>query len=134
MTYWLKLWGSGKGRYQPLPTDHLTFGKGGKPGVESGDRLVILGVGTNGKLLAIATATSGITLPGTSPDQPYRCASRLDLVCGNVDRAPAYTVIPGADQLRQWLKTPADHRTVSEEQFLAAEAAVLAAGGKAPGA
>ncbi len=130
MAYWLKLWGSGKGRYQPLPVDHLTFGKGGRPGVETGDRLVILGIGTSGKLLAIATATSGITLPSASPEQPYRCESRLDLVCSNVDRAPGYTVIPGADELRQWLKTSADHRRITEAQFLAAEAAIRAAGGR----
>lgn len=134
MTYWLKLWGSGRGRYQPLPIDHLTFAKGGRPGVATGDRLVILGVGTSGKLLAIVTATSGITMPGTDPQAPYRCESRIDLVCGNVDRAPAYGVLPGADQLRQWLKTPADHRAITEAQFAAAEAAILAAGGTPPAA
>ena len=132
---WLKLfWGSGRSLYQPLPRDHVTFAQGGRPGIATGDRLVILGVGTSGKLLAIVTATSGIAMPGPDPQAPHRCESRIDLVCAHVDRAPACGVLPGADQLRQWLETPADHRAITEAQVAAAEAAILAAGGTPPAA
>ncbi len=136
MTYWLKLWGTRQNAYPGLPEDHLTFGKGGKPSVDMGDRLVILGVGTGGKLVAIVTATSGVTTPGNPdwPDWPYRCDSRIDLLCEDVDRAPYYGVLPDSENLKRWLRTTKGYRKITEEQFRVAEAAIRAAGGKPPAA
>ena len=133
MTYWLKLWGRGVDPYEDgrLPLDHLTFGKARKPRVEMGDQLVILGVGTGGKLVATETSTSGITKPGTHPEWPYRCETRVDLLC-EVARAPWIGVLPDAENLKRWLNTRAGYRRITKEQFETAELAIRTAGGKAP--
>lgn len=131
MTYWLKRWGTSGRKYEDgrLPSDHLSWGKGGKPSVTLGDRIVILGVGTGNKLVATMTALASVVLRGTHADWPWEGDTRIDLEVG-ASGAPTIDVMPDALLLRRWMNWRKGYRKITKEQFEAAEAAIREAGGQ----
>ena len=82
---------------------------------------------------ATVEADSKVTLQrDVKHDWPYRCDSHIELIVEDLDRAPRFSVLPGAENLERWLKTRKGYRKLTKEQYDAACRVIRGAGGRRP--